>query len=178
MNIEQLCRNIRENFNLLKSKKKALQFLKYQFELLAWKRQKLKLGAIVFEVKEIVYGEVLLAEEVDIRYIRQDNTQEDELKIENRLKALGWRWDLKNIGAFVIVFTVACVFLYAQAYIWYCENLPSLAYKDPRSSKLLYRSLELTLASPAISTLKLLLASNYQLIGALTDFCVNYGIVV
>jgi hypothetical protein len=32
---------------------------------------------------------VLLHEEVDIRYIRQDNKDTDELKIENRLKAIG-----------------------------------------------------------------------------------------
>jgi hypothetical protein len=47
------------------------------------------LGAIVFEIKETYFNGVLLLEEIDIRYIRQDNTDTDSLKIENRLKAIG-----------------------------------------------------------------------------------------
>lgn len=177
MNIEKLCRDVRENFSRFKDTRLVLKFLKYQFELLAWKRQKLKLGAIVFEIKEIVYGDVLLAEEVDIRYIRQDNTQEDELKIENRLKALGWRWDFKNIGAFIIVFAVACIFIYFQIYAWYCEYLPTLAYRDSRSDKMLYHSLELTLASSTLAVFRFLMVSNYQLVDALTSFCIDYDMI-
>lgn len=89
MNLEHLCRTIKNNYNKLKDEKKALLFLKYQFELLAWKRQKLKLGAIVFEIKEFVVSGITLYQDIDIRYIRQDTTHDDELKIENRLKALG-----------------------------------------------------------------------------------------
>jgi len=46
------------------------------------------LGAIVFEIKEIVFADVILHEEADIRYIRQDTSQDDALKIENRLEAI------------------------------------------------------------------------------------------
>jgi len=88
MNIEQLIKTIRENYSKLKNKTFALKFLRYHLELLQWKRNKLKLGAIVFEVKETYFHGVLLLEEVDIRYTRQDNTDTDELKIENRLKAI------------------------------------------------------------------------------------------
>jgi hypothetical protein len=49
------------------------------------------LGAIVFEVKETYFGNIVINEDIDIRYIRQDNTDTDELKIENRLKAIGWK---------------------------------------------------------------------------------------
>jgi hypothetical protein len=49
----------------------------------------LKLGAIIFEVKETYFGGILIIEEVDIRYVRQDNTDTDALKLENRLKAIG-----------------------------------------------------------------------------------------
>lgn len=89
MNLEHLCKSIKENYYRLKDEKKALLFLRYQFELLAWKRQKLKLGAIVFEIKKIVIAGITLHEDIEIRYIRQDTTRDDELKIENRLKALG-----------------------------------------------------------------------------------------
>jgi hypothetical protein len=46
------------------------------------------LGAITFEIKETYFHGILLTEEIDIRYIRQDNTETDKLKIENRLKAI------------------------------------------------------------------------------------------
>jgi len=40
-------------------------------------------------VKETYFHGILLHEDIDIRYIRQDNTETDELKLENRLKAIG-----------------------------------------------------------------------------------------
>jgi len=74
---------------LLKDKKKTIIFLKYHFNLLATKRRKLKLGKVVFEIKEYKLDEMpAYKEEVEIRYIRQDTLDEDELKLENRLKAL------------------------------------------------------------------------------------------
>jgi hypothetical protein len=60
--------------------------------LLSVKRQKLKLGKIVFEIKEYKLDEMpAYKEEVEIRYIRQDTLDQDELKLENRLKALNWK---------------------------------------------------------------------------------------
>lgn len=88
MNLEQLCRDIRENYDRLKDKSFAFRLLRYQFELLAWKKRKLKLGAVVFEIKEFVVNGIILFEEADIRYIRQDTSEDDAMKFENRLKAL------------------------------------------------------------------------------------------
>ena len=88
MNLDHLIKTIRKNYHLLKDENLALKFLRYHLELLQWKKNKLKLGAIVFEVKETYFHGILLIEEVDIRYIRQDNTDTDELKLENRLKAI------------------------------------------------------------------------------------------
>jgi len=48
----------------------------------------LKLGAIVFEIKEFTVAGITLFEEADIRYIRQDTSEDDAMKFENRLKAL------------------------------------------------------------------------------------------
>lgn len=60
MNIEHLCQFVSKNFSSLKDKQKALNFVRYHFELLAWKRNKLKLGAIVFEIKEFVFHKTVL----------------------------------------------------------------------------------------------------------------------
>lgn len=89
MNLELLFKTIKENYHRLRDEEKTLDFLKYQIKVYQLKKQKLKLGAIVFEIKEITLCDIVLYEEVDIRYIRQDNTDTDNLKIENRLKAIG-----------------------------------------------------------------------------------------
>jgi len=89
VNLEHLIKIVKQNYHRLRNEAFALNFIRYHIELLEWKRNKLKLGAIVFEVKETYFGGILLYEEVDIRYIRQDNTVTDNLKIENRLKAIG-----------------------------------------------------------------------------------------
>lgn len=90
MNFEQLFYKIINNPEKLKDKKKTIIFLKYHFHLLATKRRKLKLGKIVFEIKEYKLHDLTPAykEEIDIKYVRQDTLDQDELKLENRLKAL------------------------------------------------------------------------------------------
>lgn len=62
--------------------------IKSQLKLLSIKKNKLKLGKIVFEIKELIYAEIPITESLEIRYSRQDNTESDELKLENRLNAL------------------------------------------------------------------------------------------
>lgn len=108
MNFEQLYFNIEKvwlkiNF---KKKKKLLNFLKFNYYLLQWKRKKLKLGSIIFEIKEFYLGIFLIYEDIDIRYIKQDNTKTDEMKLENRLKKLKWQWNFDNITAFLIIFFI------------------------------------------------------------------------
>jgi hypothetical protein len=177
MNIEHLCRSVLENFHRIKDLKKALLYVRYQFELLAWKRQKLKLGAIVFEIKKIIIANITLHEDIEIRYIRQDTTKDDDLKIENRLKALGWQWDFKNIGAFIVVFTLAMIFLYASVYVWYCENLPTLAYRDPDADKMIHFAFETSFNSPSLQIFRSLLFTNFLLIETLTNFCTNFDML-
>lgn len=178
MNLEHLCQTIKKNYHLLKDEKKALLFLRYQFELLAWKRQKLKLGAIVFEIKKIVIAGITLHEDIEIRYIRQDTTRDDELKIENRLKALGWKWDFKNVGAFIIVLIFAITFIYAQLYIWYCENLATLAYRDPIIDELIKFSFKTTLLSNILQTYKYLIYLNEIFSDSLSKFCIEFNIIL
>lgn len=177
MNLEQLCRTIRENYHRLKDERKALLFLRYQFELLAWKRQKLKLGAIVFEIKELVIAGITLYQDVDIRYIRQDTSHEDNLKIENRLKALGFKRDFKNIVALLVVILLGVTFLYAQAYVWYCDNLPTLAYRDPACDQLIRYTFSSTFSIKTVEFLKGLYLFNVWLSEILARYCIDYNVL-
>lgn len=154
MNLEHLCKQIIEKWDLLKDKKKTLKLLKYHFELLANKRKKLKLGFIVFEIKEYKIDEfpMPIQEDINIRYTRQDNTLEDELKFETRLNALKWKWDFSNIGAFIIIISLIITFLYMHTYAWYCDNLPEFAFRDNKYNILIKNSLEILFSQPFVSS--------------------------
>lgn len=128
--------------------------LKYHFELLDKKKKKLKLGFIVFEIKEYKIDEfpMPIQEDINIRYTRQDNTLEDELKFENRLNALKWKWDFNNVGAFLIVLSVIIAFAYTHVYAWYCDNLPEFAFRNNKYDILIKNSLEVLFSQPFISS--------------------------
>lgn len=177
MNLEQLIKTIRQNFHRLKDENFALKFVQYHIELLAWKRNKLKLGAIVFEIKETYFHGILLREDIDIRYIRQDNTDADELKLENRLKAIGWKWDLKNFSALlVVIFGLLCE-IYSHLYAWYCKNLPTLAYRSEHFDHILKYGFENSIIAGEIGFYKKLSGLNFWLVDFLTDFCVYFNII-
>ena len=88
MNFEQLCKMIKENNHRLKDKERTLIFMNNTIRILKKNLRRLKLGKIIFEFKKIIYADIVIHEEVEIRYVRQDTTRDDELKIENRLEAL------------------------------------------------------------------------------------------
>jgi hypothetical protein len=114
---------------------------------------------------------------VDIRYIKQDNTDTDELKIENRLKAIGWKWDLKNVIALLVVIFGLCCEFYTYLHHWYCANLPTLAYRSEHFDYILKYGFETSMISGEIGFFKKLSSLNFWLIDILTDFCVYFNIV-
>lgn len=177
MNLEHLIKSIKQNYHKLRNEEFALKFLRYHIELLNWKKNKLKLGAIVFEVKETYFHGILLIEEVDIRYIRQDNTVTDSLKLENRLKAIGWKWDFKNIASFIIVIFFIFRYIFKFFYKWYCENLPTLAYRSEHYDYILKFGFENSLIPGQIGFLKQLIFCNNWIASFLTDFCIYFNII-
>jgi hypothetical protein len=177
MNLEHLIKLIKNNQHKLKNKKFTLDFLRYHIKLLNWKKNKLKLGAIIFEIKETYFNGILLYEEIDIRYIKQDNTKTDELKLENRLKAIGWKWDFKNIVSFIIVVLGILFEIYSLINKWYHKHLPTIAYRSEHYDYLLKFSFESSLALSNLSSFDQLILSNFWLTNTLTDFCLYFNII-
>lgn len=177
MNLELLFKMVKQNYHRLKDEQKTLDFLKYQVKIYQLKKQKLKLGAIVFEVKEISLCGIVLAEDVDIRYIRQDNTDTDKLTIEYRLKAIGWKWDAKNVIAFCTVIFVFLCEIYTLINYWYRKNLPTLAFRAEHFDYLLKSGFEWSLTPFSVGSLKERFSSNYWLVETLTDYCIYFNII-
>lgn len=111
MNFEHLCKIVAYNMDKLKNKKKTKLYLKYQYEILQIKKNKLKLGSVAFDIINITYADLVLSQTLEMRYTKQDTSHEDELKFENRLNALKWKWDFSNILALLIILFF-CIFLF------------------------------------------------------------------
>lgn len=120
MKFEQLLQKL--NKPHLNIKRVFMIYRKYH-EYREYHIKKLKLGTITFEIKQTLLGNFVLQENIEIKYIRQDNTQTDNLKIENRLKALAWKNDIYNILALIIVLIGLINFFYFQINFWYNTNL-------------------------------------------------------
>lgn len=99
-------------------------FLNEQKNLLI-KRKKLKLGAITFEVVEhLIPGtHFVMFETIDIRFINQDNTEEDERKFDARLA----RFKIKNLPLLVLVIT----FFFLFTLISFCVFSVDLFFNTP-----------------------------------------------
>ena len=177
MNIEHLCQIISKNYSRLKNKGKTMLYLKYQFALLAWKQQKLKLGTLVFEIKEYTEGGIPITEEVEIRYTRQDNTDEDEMKFENRLKALNWKWDFSNVGAFCIIASIIIFIIYFNLNNWYKDNLPTIAFRQEEYDCLIEKSFKMMFTDIRLFTSKWFIISNYWITDILFYFSINFDLL-
>lgn len=107
MNFEHLLNILNENPFLLKNnpflKKKINNFIKNYLFFLNLRLKKLKLGLVHFEIKQFFFANIFLYDIIEMRYVRQDTTEEDELKLEKRLDAIKWKWDFQNIAAFLII---------------------------------------------------------------------------
>jgi len=91
MNFEHLHKN-NINSNILNKKLEILVFL-YKEKLkkeenIKIKKEKLKLGYVTFEIKEIKIADYVITDTIEMVFSRQDNTITNELKLENRLAAL------------------------------------------------------------------------------------------
>lgn len=168
------------NWSLIKKKNKdsqVLRIIKNQYEILAIKKQKLKLGKIVFDIKELIYAEIPLMETLEIRYSRQDNTESDNLKLETRLNALKWKWDFYNIAAFFIVFLLFLCLLDYWVHCWMVQNLPAFVLRENRYEELLTFTFTSLKASFNLSffpsSVKYL---NNILFNNLAEYCIKFNI--
>lgn len=177
MNLEHLCQTVLERWDEIPDKKRALRYVRYQFELLAWKRNKLKLGAIAFDVKEFKFDEVVLIEEIEIRYTRQDTTVDDEQKLENVLKRIGWQWDIKNYIALSVVIFGGLIYFYAELKLLYQKHLPTLAFREPHYDYLLKYSFDVTFTPGSVGIFKKLSEMNFWLVDIFTDFCTYFSVI-
>lgn len=177
MNFERCCNLISENRHLLRDKKRTLIYLQYHWELLIWKRNKLKLGAIVFIIKEYKFDEIVLWEDPEIKFIRQDTTAEDERKLETLLNKLNWEWNMKNYIALAVVVIGIIINVLTFFRNLYYKYLPTLVYRSEHYDFILKSGFENAFSYYSLGIVREFSKLNFWLIDVLTNFCVYFNII-
>lgn len=177
MNFEHLFRFIFKNFNKIKNKQIYKSFLLNEYDIYKIKKEKLKLGKVALEVKKISLGEIPVFETMEMVYTRQDNTVENELKLENRLKALDWKWNLDNILAFVIVVSFLSTYVYLETYDWLLSEFPSVVERDPRRDSLIKFNFYCLYGSPNLVKFETFQLSSYWIYETICDLSMKLNII-
>ena len=154
-----------------------MKFLKYQYALLRWKQRKLKLGLILFIINEDKdrLDTLVILDPIEIKYIRQDTSKEDELKLQNILRAQGWHWNWRSyIALTIIIFYFFCEF-YAAIHNWFVTTFPTLVYRYPHFNFILNLGFKFILFFPEIGFCKKYVLINYWVIKCCTDFCIHFN---
>jgi hypothetical protein len=166
------------NFEHLYKKflKKKMIFFIYKLKLKEYHIQKLKIGSLTFEIKEHLFLGFKIFEIIDIRYTKQDNTQEDSYKIDNRLNALKWKWDVYNILSLFIIISVLIFFLYFHFYGLFMEKFSFLFYKY-YSTEIFLKTINDLLFNNNLSFFKNFNYLNFLLSETLFNLCNYYNIL-
>jgi len=85
MNFEHLLHKLIKKFP---QKKLKISLYIKQLQIKHLNKQKQNLGSLTFDIKELKVAGFKIYEILDIRFTRQDNTQQDSIKIDKRLEAL------------------------------------------------------------------------------------------
>lgn len=173
MNFEQLFTHFSKK-NLIN--KSFFTYMKNKTYLINTQKQKLKLGTIAFQIKNIEIMGIHVGEEIDIKFTKQDTTHEDSLKVENRLEALKWKWDFSNILAFLIIIFSILFFINAQFIHFYDDFLNILNSQTTNNDSLVTFTLESLFKVNTQSTNKFD-HLNFFITDVLIDMCDYYNIL-
>ena len=178
MNFEKFYRLVCSNWDALPNKKQTLLYLCYHYDLLLWKRKKLKLGAIVFIIKEYKFDEVLLWEEAEIKFINQDTTLEDERSLEAIFKKLAWEWNARSYIALGVVVLIGLSKISRFIKAVYRSYLPTLAFRNDFNDYLVKCGFEEAYNYHSIGVVAEAARPSFWLIEVLSDFAIYYNIIL
>lgn len=114
MNFEHLIHLFINKHDKIKNKKKAWNNILNEASILKLKKEKLKLGKTIFEVRDLYYGDIIIYEELEMIHCRQDNTDAPTRRLERLIDWYSWKWDFDNMAAafLILYFVYMCLKTY------------------------------------------------------------------
>lgn len=155
MVFENLIKIFNSNYHKAKDTKKILRFLAYEYNNLKFKKSKLKLGKIRFEIRETKVGDVVVNRFFEMVFTEQPTTWAFRQNFENALKRYSWRWDFQNITALIMLLALAFNTLLPMLWDYLESIFPTILGDTPEADIELVRFTLMTLAQgsyPFINT--------------------------
>jgi len=89
------------NYNRFTNPKIFRSYIVHEYKAIKLKREKLKLGAIVFSLCEFRYRGILVYHWFEVLYTNQSNSQyiSSHVRFKNAINFIKWSWDFNNIFA-------------------------------------------------------------------------------
>ena len=128
MNFATLCKFYVANYAKLKNNKLFQQYLLSSYELLQIKRNKLKLGSVIFEIQPLIINGFTVTYSFEMIFSRQPSANSSKKTMEKILTFFKWHWDFKNIFTLIIFIGLVS---------YYFMNTFQLFYKTYINSSLL-----------------------------------------
>jgi hypothetical protein len=144
--------------------------------MLLKKKKKLRLGKIVFEIKEIKYYNILIWSDFEMRYINQDTTVADEQKIENLVKRFEWKWNFNNIFSAILISIIVIYKLFKLVKIWFNKKYSFIFFREPHYDYFIKYSIENSFIFN-INCSNLYDKFNIFIVNTLTDLCLYFDIL-
>ena len=106
------------------------------------KKEKLKLGTVVFEIKELMVAGYVVGDSIEMVYSRLDNTETNSLKIENKLKELKWKWNFDNIFSLFLIISSFIFYFYSYFLTDIYQNLLQSLHDSNLNNDLLLKNVK------------------------------------
>lgn len=177
MNFEKLLYLTTKYWDILPNQQAILIYIQYHHELLLWKKRKLKLGAIIFVTRQYKFDEFVLWEELEIKFINQDTTKEEEGKVETIFKKLGWERNARSYFSLAVVL-ILMLYKFIKTFRRFLFDIYPYAYiRDDKFDLVIKCGFELIFDFSSFKSFNSLSIINFWLIDVFTQFCIFYNVI-
>ena len=177
INLEHLAKIIINDYFKLKNPTFAIKLFIYYYLIILKKKKKLRLGKIVFEIKEIKYYNILIWSTFEMRYINQDTTVADEQKLENLVKRYEWKWNFNNIFSLICILSIIIIYIFKFLKKWYKKNLALIFFRELHYDYLIRYTIETVFSLHSIGIFNMNSKINLWTLNAIIEFCLYFDIL-
>lgn len=151
-------------------------YLKFHILLLKWKRNKLKLGKVIFEIKAFEVEGFVLWDDLEIRYVRQDNTKNDENKLESLIDSYSWKNDWIHYSTVIFLTSIGIWQIRKIIKLYLYKTFPTFYIRDEHLDYIVKYNFENIVFPKNIGCLAKLNSINYMFIDIFVNFCSYFNV--
>lgn len=152
MSLYNLCYYYVNNYSRIKNPRLFRLYILYEYENLKLKKEKLKLGSIVFRLSEFRYNNIPLIYRFEMVYINQ--VPKGKTIFEKTLDFFKWSWSFTDICSLVIILSVFYDFL-SSNFILFSNTI-----SNPTNSELMFNKIMLKQLCTLVDFEKIFFSNN------------------